>query len=166
MANLTHLRTTLIPRLIAQFQLAYKVDLASEVTMLHDVTEQLDKILFDDYIKRKSAMVAVIIRKGVLGGTVDWFMANKPTGSHFVSLRRPDISVSPTYMSPPAPEVHPFIYDALLSLVLVHAEVSAIAQPLVARVLCSLVEELAKESLDAFSKVERFGMGGMLQVRF
>lgn len=63
-------------------------------------------------------------------------------------------------------EVHPFIYDALLSLVLVHAEVSAIAKPLVARTLCSLVEELAKESLDAFSKVERFGMGGMLQASF
>ena len=49
--------------------------------MLSDVTEQLDKILFDDYIKRKSAMVAVIIRKGVLCGTVDWFLANKPTGA-------------------------------------------------------------------------------------
>jgi hypothetical protein len=27
------------------------------------------------------------------------------------------------------------------------------------------VEELAQVSLEAFSKVERFGMGGMLQVR-
>lgn len=61
-------------------------------------------------------------------------------------------------------EVHPFIYDALLSLVLVHAEVSATARPLVSRALGSLVEELAKEALDAFGKVERFGMGGMLQV--
>lgn len=63
------------------------------------------------------------------------------------------------------PEVHPFIYDALLSLVLVHAQVSETARPLVARTLGSLVEELARVSLDAFSKVDRFGMGGMLQVR-
>lgn len=61
-------------------------------------------------------------------------------------------------------EVHPFIYDALLSLVLVHAQVSATAKPLVARTLGSLVEELAQVALEAFSKVERFGMGGMLQV--
>lgn len=51
-------------------------------------------------------------------------------------------------------------------MVLVHAEVSATARPLVARTLGSLVEELAKEALDAFGKVERFGMGGMLQVSF
>jgi exocyst complex component 2 len=62
-------------------------------------------------------------------------------------------------------EVHQFIYDALLSLVLVHAQVSATARPLVPRTLASLVEELAQVALDAFSKVERFGMGGMLQVR-
>lgn len=61
-------------------------------------------------------------------------------------------------------EVHPFIYDALLSLVLVHAQVSATARPLVARTLGSLVEELAQVALDAFGQVERFGMGGMLQV--
>jgi exocyst complex component 2 len=61
-------------------------------------------------------------------------------------------------------EVHPFIYDALLSLVLVHAQVSATAKPLVARTLGALVEELATVALEAFGKVERFGMGGMLQV--
>ncbi|BGO96556.1 Exocyst complex component SEC5 [Rhodotorula toruloides] len=138
-SNLTHLRETTIPRLINQFQSAYKVDMASDIQMLMDVTEQLDKILFDDYVKRKSAEIAKIIRKGVLGGTVNWYEADKPT------------------------EVHPFIYDALLSLVLVHAQVSATARPLVSRTLGSLVEELANVALEAFSKVERFGMGGMLQ---
>ncbi|BGP12574.1 hypothetical protein JCM10213_004839 [Rhodosporidiobolus nylandii] len=138
-SNLTHLRETAIPRLIHQFQTAYKVDMHADTQMLMDVTDQLDKILFDDYVKRKSADVAKIIRKGVLGGTVNWYEADKPT------------------------EVHPFIYDALLSLVLVHAQVSATARPLVARTLGSLVEELAQVALEAFSKVERFGMGGMLQ---
>ncbi|GAA5918454.1 hypothetical protein JCM1841_003976 [Sporobolomyces salmonicolor] len=138
-SNLTHLRETTVPRLISQFQSAFKVDMGADVQMLMDVIDQLDKILFDDYVKRKSAEVAKIIRKGVLGGTVDWYEADKPT------------------------EVHPFIYDALLSLVLVHAQVSATAKPLVARTLGALVEELAQVALDAFGKVERFGMGGMLQ---
>lgn len=40
---------------------------------------------------------------------------------------------------------------------------SAIARGLVARTLGALVEELANSALEAFSKVERFGMGGMLQ---
>jgi exocyst complex component 2 len=60
--------------------MAFKVDMAKDLQMLMDVTEQLDKILFDDYVKRKSGDVASIIRKGVLGGTVNWYEAPKPTG--------------------------------------------------------------------------------------
>lgn len=48
--------------------------------MLMEVTDQLDKILFDDYVKRRSEEVGRIIRKGVLGGMVDWYEAEKPTG--------------------------------------------------------------------------------------
>lgn len=66
--------------MINQFQSAFKVDMTTEVQTLMDVTDQLDKILFDDYVKRKSAEVAKIIQKGVLGGTIDWFRAEKPTG--------------------------------------------------------------------------------------
>lgn len=54
--------------------------MSADIQMLMDVTDQLDKILFDDYVKRKSSDVAKIIRKGVLGGTVNWYEAAKPTG--------------------------------------------------------------------------------------
>lgn len=70
--------------------------------------------------------------------------------------------------------MHPFIYDALLSLVLVHAHTSSLAGPappgstpatsLVHRVLSALIQELATQCLQAFGAVKRFGMGGMLQV--
>jgi hypothetical protein len=33
-------------------------------------------------------------------------------------------------------------------------------------VLCKLVEELAQKCLKAFGNVDKFGMGGMLQVSF
>jgi hypothetical protein len=51
-----------------------------DVEMLMEVTDQLDKILFDDYVKRKSSQVAEIMRKGVLGGGIDWYEAEKPKG--------------------------------------------------------------------------------------
>jgi exocyst complex component 2 len=60
--------------------------MSTDVQMLMDVTDQLDKILFDDYVKRKSADVAKIIRKGVLGGTVNWYEADKPTGASLTLL--------------------------------------------------------------------------------
>ena len=57
------------------------------------------------------------------------------------------------------------MYDVLLFLVGVHAQVSSVARLLLERSLHTLVQELAREALDAFTKVERFGMGGMLRVR-
>jgi len=48
-------------------------------------------------------------------------------------------------------------------LVLVHAHVSAVAPSLIGRTLGALVDELATEALSCFAKIERFGMGGMLQ---
>ncbi|KAH9809994.1 exocyst complex component Sec5-domain-containing protein [Melampsora americana] len=149
-SNLSHLRTTYIPKLFRQFQAAFRVDMALDTATLMDVIGQLDALLLGDYIKRKSVILADIINTGV--NQVDWFLAPKPT------------------------EVHAFVYDALLSLVLVHAQVSAIAGPpnpsssvdqggssLVKTVLSGLIEELANQCLEAFGSVEKFGMGGMLQ---
>lgn len=62
-------------------------------------------------------------------------------------------------------EVHSFVYEALLSLVIIHAQVSDIAKPLVHRALSALLENMAQDCLESFRKVDRFGMGGMLQVR-
>lgn len=164
-SNLSHVRETIIPRLINQFSAAFKTDMASDVKMLLDVTDQLDKILFDDYVKRKSAEIARIVREGVLGGEVNWYEADKPKGACArEGVMRRSVPVA-DQGNESSTEVHQFIYDALLSLVLVHAQVSATARPLVPRTLASLVEELAQVALDAFSKIERFGMGGMLQVR-
>lgn len=89
-------------------------------------------------------------------------MRPNPRVSSFLFPSCEDLRIDAFFVSS---EVHPFIYDALLSLVLVHAQVTATARPLVPRALENLVEQLAVVSLDAFSKVERFGMGGMLQVR-
>ena len=58
------------------------------------------------------------------------------------------------------------MFHALLYLVGIHAEVSGAAEPLLERTLSSLVEDLAKEALHCFRQVKRFGMGGMLRVRF
>jgi exocyst complex component 2 len=61
-------------------------------------------------------------------------------------------------------DVHPFIYEALLSLVLAHAQVSGCTPSLVPRVLNALVDQLAVDARKAFSEIRRLGLGGMLQV--
>jgi exocyst complex component 2 len=56
------------------------------------------------------------------------------------------------------------MYEILMYLVSVHAQVSRVAEPLLDRTLNTLVEDLAEEALHCFRQVKRFGMGGMLRV--
>ena len=57
------------------------------------------------------------------------------------------------------------MYETLMFIVEVHAQVCKIAEPLLDRILHTLIEELAAEALRCFRQVRRFGTGGMLQVR-
>ena len=56
------------------------------------------------------------------------------------------------------------MFDALIFLVGVHAQVSSAAPTLLDRALGALVDDLAEECLRCFRQVRRFGMGGMLRV--
>jgi len=55
------------------------------------------------------------------------------------------------------------MFETLMYLVGVHAQVSDVAPPLLDRTLNALVESLAEEALRCFKQVKRFGMGGMLR---
>ncbi|KAL0576081.1 Exocyst complex component S5 [Marasmius crinis-equi] len=59
--------------------------------------------------------------------------------------------------------IRPYMYETLMYLVGVHAQVSSAAEGLLERTLKFLAEELADEALRCFKQVKRFGMGGMLR---
>lgn len=137
--NLSRLTRNIVPTLTKHFQELFHVKMSEDLRTIDEVAQQLDQILFDDFAKRKSEMVSSIFRKGILESGIDWQTIPKPL------------------------EVHPFIYDALLALVQVHAQVRSVAKPLVHRTISTLLEDLAAVVLDSFSRISRFGMGGMLQ---
>lgn len=137
--NLSHLSRVIIPSLVKQFGDAYAVQLDQDLATLTEVSTQLDDILFKDYITRKSSSISAIISHGILFSNIDWAGIPKPSN------------------------VHAFVYEALLSLVQVHAHVRSIAKPLVTRTVTTLVDDLAATTLDSFQRIKRFGMGGMLQ---
>jgi exocyst complex component 2 len=56
------------------------------------------------------------------------------------------------------------MYDALMYLVSVHANLSRVATSLLDRALFAIVEIVATECLACFKQIPRFGMGGMLRV--
>ncbi|KAI7903981.1 exocyst complex component Sec5-domain-containing protein [Cokeromyces recurvatus] len=138
-SNLEHMRASVIRKLISLFEAAYNIQMNEDLHTLIDVIDRLDQILFGDYIKRKSQKIRDIIRQGILMSGIDWSSIPKPQ------------------------EVHPFVYEALMVLVMVHSQISSIAKQLIPRALSKLLENMATDCLDSFRQVERFGMGGMLQ---
>ncbi|MCO5554308.1 hypothetical protein L7F22_007837 [Adiantum nelumboides] len=114
--NLSRLTRNIVPTLTKHFQELFHVKMSEDLRTIDEVAQQLDQILFDDFAKRKSEMVSSIFRKGILESGIDWQTIPKPL------------------------EVHPFIYDALLALVQVHAQVRSVAKPLVHRTISTLLE--------------------------
>ncbi|CED82783.1 Sec5 subunit of exocyst complex [Phaffia rhodozyma] len=137
-SNFGHLKAKLLPQLIKQFETSYGIVTKEDQKTLAEVEDQLDKILFDDYVRRKVVVLREIIRRGILFSGIDWYRASKPT------------------------EIGSYMYEALVFMVEVHAQISAVSKPLLHRSLSSLLEEMAKVALESFRQVKRFGMGGML----
>ncbi len=137
--NIAHMNSILLPSMLKQFSEAFSTVVKDEAKALKDQCSRIDVSLFEGYIQRRSANVCGILRRGILESGVDWKNLPKPT------------------------EVHPFIYEALLEIVQVHAQVRAAAKQLVDRAITAVLERLAAETLRDFRQVATFGMGGMLQ---
>ncbi|KAJ3567835.1 hypothetical protein NP233_g6101 [Leucocoprinus birnbaumii] len=113
------------------------LDLSDGTLMV--VVRELDKTLFDGYVNPKSETLKTVMRGGILDPSMDWYDTPQPT------------------------EVRPYMYEALTTLVGIHAQVCSVAEPLLDRTINRLVDQLAEEALRCFRQISRFGMGGMLR---
>ncbi|KAF8970220.1 exocyst complex component Sec5-domain-containing protein [Flammula alnicola] len=146
-SNFGHLSKAVIPSMLTQLESAFGISLTEDrkarkpsmTDTLMTVVAELDRTLFEGYVKSKGDQVKAIIRWGILGSEIDWYETPQPT------------------------DIRPYMYETLMSLVGVHAQVCSIAEALLDRTLCCLVDELASEALRCFRQVKRFGMGGMLR---
>lgn len=128
------------------------------------VVQELDKTLFESYVKPKATAVTGIVRGGILDPAMDWYETPQPKGASFLAnVFRPWAFVYLNLNG--VTEIRPYVYETMIYLVGVHAQVSAAAAPLLDRTLRALVEDVAEEALRCFRQVKRFGMGGMLRVR-
>ncbi|KDR72595.1 hypothetical protein GALMADRAFT_252744 [Galerina marginata CBS 339.88] len=138
-SNFNHLSKALVPSMLAQVESAFGLSMVEDRKTLMIVVAELDKTLFEGYLKSKSESVTALLRGGILDSQMDWYETPQPT------------------------DIRPYMYETLMTLVGVHAQVCNIADPLLDRTLNGLVEELANEALRCFRQVKRFGMGGMLR---
>ncbi|KAK4179228.1 putative exocyst complex component [Triangularia setosa] len=139
LSNLQALRSEIVPDLNSQFENAFSVKLTDETKTIRDVLSQIDARLFQSYTRPSIETLRRIIRAGVS-----------------------DINWAPTSSSRPK-EVRSYVYEALLSLVLVHTQVSTTAATLTSQVLSYLLEQASKELLEAYKSRPRYNLEALMQ---
>ncbi|KAJ6444382.1 Exocyst complex component Sec5 [Purpureocillium lavendulum] len=139
LSNLQSLRSQVVPSLNAQFENAFSVKLTDESKTIRDVLGQIDARLFQSYTKQSVETLHDIIQAGL--SAPDWAPA---------AGQRPQ-------------SAKPYIYEALLTLVLVHSQVSTTAAPLTLQVLSFLLEQTSVQLLEAFRKRPRYSLEALMQ---
>ncbi|KTW25989.1 hypothetical protein T552_03263 [Pneumocystis carinii B80] len=140
LSNFSHLKNSIISTLLKQFESLYSISLEDDSKNLYSALVQLDHRLFDDYIKVKSESISEIIKNGILNSNPIWSSEEPPQ------------------------EIQPYVFNSILSLVVIHSQLSSITSNLIPRTLNNLVKSLTKALLESFQKINNFGIGGMLQV--
>ncbi|KAI1007942.1 hypothetical protein K3495_g292 [Podosphaera aphanis] len=137
LSNLQALRFETVPNLITQFENSFSVKLTEESKTIRDVLGQIDSRLFSSYMRSFVDSLRTLIRAGITSPS--WSPTEKPQ------------------------EVRPYVYEVLLSLVLVHTQVSTTASSLTAQVLSYLLEQVTRELLDAFKLRQRWTLPALMQ---
>ena len=140
LSNLQSLRAEVVPGLNTQFENAFSVKLTDETKTIRDVLGQIDARLFQSYTRPSIEALRKIVRDGVTAA--DWAPAT-PT-------EKPR-------------EVKPYVYEALLTLVLVHTQVSTTANSLTSQVLSYLLEQTSRELLEAFKTRPKYNLSALMQ---
>jgi exocyst complex component 2 len=139
LSNLQALRIDVIPNLTTQFENSFAVKLTEESKTIRNVVGDIDARLFQSYTRPAVETLRNIIKRGIMAS--DWPPPNdeKPK------------------------EVKAYVYEALLSLVLVHTQVSTTASSLTSQVLSYLLEQASRELLDAFKQRQRYTLSALMQ---
>lgn len=137
LSNLQALRSLVVPNLNAQFETSFSVKLTDEAKTIKDVLGQIDARLFQTYTRPAVESLRKIIRTGL--NDPSWAPTTKPT------------------------EAKPYIYEALLSLVLVHTQVSTTAPSLTSQVLSFLLEQISRELLEIFKSRPKYDLDALMQ---
>jgi len=138
LSNIQALRNEIVPHLVTQFETSFTVKLTDETNQIRDVLSQIDSKLFQSYVSPVAAKLDTIIREGI---------------------------TSPTWVptTPRPTDAQTYVYSILLTLVLVHTEVSTTASPLTVPILKYLLEQLSSSLVEGFKYRQRYSLPALMQ---
>ncbi|KAI9709035.1 MAG: hypothetical protein M1812_007791 [Candelaria pacifica] len=138
LSNLQALRTDIVQQLVQQFEANFSVKLTEETKTIRDVLGQIDARLFKTYTSPTVQHLSATVKNGIL--SEQW---------------------APTTDRPS--EVRSYVYEALLSLVLVHTDVSTTASSLTPTILSYLLEQTSLAFLEAFKQRPKYSLSALMQ---
>ncbi|RKP07761.1 exocyst complex component Sec5-domain-containing protein [Thamnocephalis sphaerospora] len=141
-ANLYRFHKIKLPKLARMTERLLVTSLGEEIDLLVNFSSRLRDRMVDQYVSRKAGPVLRELQTGLLMDGYEW------TSPH------------------PLEDLRPFVRRFLLSVVLVHAEVHALAPVLERRTLTALQDYIAQSWLAAHSELDRVGLGGFVQSMF
>ncbi|XP_070536873.1 exocyst complex component 2-like isoform X2 [Ptychodera flava] len=142
LANCNYVANQVIPRLREHFEKNGYPDTKRVETVVQAAFSELDDKLFDAYTEQKSDPVVGLLEQGLYAGYFDWKTLQRPMG------------------------VRPYIKEAIMNLISIHAEVYAISPMFIGRIMTKIVEALAEEICRLMSCVTTgFSSAGALQAR-
>jgi exocyst complex component 2 len=124
--------------LITQFENSFGVKLTDETKQIRELLATIDSKQFQSYCSPIIKHLSQTIREGISSPT--W----EPDSS------RPQ-------------DARSYIYTVLLTLVLVHTEVSTTASPLTAPILKYLMESISNAQIEAFKSRPRYSLPALMQ---
>lgn len=154
LSNLKALQAEHVPQLIANFETSFSVKLTEEGKTVRDVLSQIEDRLFQSYTKPTIAALDETIHAGITAA--DWVP----------STDRPE-------------QVRPYVYNTMLTLVLVHTEISTTIpstvspsssrsspnapSSLLATILTHLLVKISSSLLNAFRSRSSFSLAALMQ---
>jgi exocyst complex component 2 len=139
LSNLSALRLEVTARLNKHFEDFFSVKLTDETKKIKDVVGQIDARLFQSYTRPAVENLRSIIRTGI--SSANW---------------QPGPTEKPK-------QPRRYVYEALLSLVFIHSQVSTTAPSMTSQVMSYFLEQASKEILEAFKQRSGYTLHGLMQ---
>jgi len=68
----------MLPSLIKRTSKVLETDMTKDEELLMEVVDNMDEIVFGDYVRRRSLALSDVVKHGILNGGIDWLDVSKP----------------------------------------------------------------------------------------
>ncbi|RKF72855.1 putative exocyst complex component sec5 [Golovinomyces cichoracearum] len=137
LSNMQALCDEAVPSLIVQFENSFSVKMTDESKVIKDFLDQMNARLFSSFTQPYIDSICGIIHAGIT--SPNWAPSEKPL------------------------EARPYVYEVLLSLVLLHAQVSTTTSSLTVKILSFVLEKISQELLDSLKLRSQWKLPDLMQ---